>query len=530
MIKRMLLISAYIALGCAATVLPVLISIYIANEDVTRREQRDLRQYAEKAVMRTELVTYQGFAAIADLQAEHGAPCSPEYLERAAHVIFNYRYVRDAGAYGDGRYLCSPLFGDVRTQNVELPPPRWRSNDGYLVWFQQKNPLSDVREDIQIGRNGEYVSIDPQSYVDVMDPAGRPIATINTDLNSIVALSTGADPDEMLHAWKRAGRVDSDEWNYAVARSATRALGVVVKGRRTSLLRDWPGLLAMWLSIGVAMGAGFGWVAFKRISRQVSFLASLEWAISRKIIDVAYQPIVSLATNECVGVEALARWNLNGREISPHIFIALAEQHGLIQSLTDLVLDKALHDLTELLRSRSWFYVSVNVSGEDLRTPRFLNLITARLAGTGLRAAQIRIEATERSCLNADVTRQTIAAFRSAGHPVYIDDFGTGYSSLAYLQTFMIDALKIDKSFVDTIARDAASSIVAPHIIDMAHELGVEVVAEGIERDEQVEYLLRRGVQYGQGWLFAKAMHREELVAWLEARHASHAPAQPAIQ
>ncbi|MGF6640977.1 sensor c-di-GMP phosphodiesterase-like protein [Paraburkholderia sp. MM6662-R1] len=72
------------------------------------------------------------------------------------------------------------------------------------------------------------------------------------------------------------------------------------------------------------------------------------------------------------------------------------------------------------------------MSGEDLRTPRFLNLITARLAGTGLRPAQIRIEATERSCLNADATRQTIAAFRSAGHPVYIDDFGTGYSSLAY--------------------------------------------------------------------------------------------------
>ncbi|MGF6542745.1 sensor c-di-GMP phosphodiesterase-like protein [Paraburkholderia youngii] len=530
MIKRMSLISAYIALGCAATVLPVLISIYIANEDVARREQRDLSLYAEKAMMRTELVTYQGFAAIADLQAEHAEPCSPEYLKRAAHVIFNYRYVRDAGAYGDGRYLCSPLLGEVRTQDVELPPPRWRSNDGYLVWFQQKNPLSDLREDIQIGRNGEYVSIDPQSYVDVMDPAGRAIATINTELNSIVALSSGADPDEMLHAWKQAGRVDSDEWNYAVARSETRALGVVVKGRRTSLLRDWPGLLATWLSFGVAMGAAFGWFAFKRISRQVSFQASLEWAISHKTIDVVYQPIVNLATSECVGVEALARWNLNGRDISPNIFIALAEQHGLIQSLTDLVFDQALQDLAELLRSRPSFYVSVNVSGEDLRTPRFLNLINARLAGTGLRPAQIRIEATERSFLNADVTRQTIAAFRSAGHPVYIDDFGTGYSSLAYLQTFMIDVLKIDKSFVDTIAQDAASSIVAPHIIEMAHELGVEIVAEGIERSEQVEYLVRRGVQYGQGWLFAKAMRREELLAWLEARRASHAPAQPAIQ
>jgi sensor c-di-GMP phosphodiesterase-like protein len=529
MIKRMSLIAAYVAVGCAATVLPVLISVYIANEDVARREQANLRDYAAKAVMRADLVTYQAFAAIADLQAERSDVCSPEYLERAARVIFNYRYVRDAGAIGDGRYLCSPLFGDVRTQGITLPPPRWRSYDGYLIWFAQKNPLSDVREDIQVARDGEYVSIDPQSYVDVIDPAGRPIATINTDLNLIVALSTGADADEMLDAWKRSGHVDSGEWNYVVARSTSRALGVVVRGRRTSLLADWPGLLAMWLSIGVALGAAFGWLAFKRISRRVSFQATLEWAITSKKIDVVYQPIVRLATNECVGAEALVRWQLNGRDISPNIFVAVAEQHGLIQPLTDLVLEKTLHELRPLLRSQPSFYVSINVSGEDLRTPRFLNLVSAKLAGTGIRPQQITIEATERSFLNADVTRRTIAAFRSAGHAVSIDDFGTGYSSLAYLQTFMIDVLKIDKSFVDTIAQDAASSIVAPHIIDMAHELGVEIVAEGIERTEQVEYLVRRSVQYGQGWLFAKAMRREALIAWLEARRASLVPEQPMI-
>ncbi|KXU83439.1 histidine kinase [Paraburkholderia monticola] len=530
MIKRVSLISAYIALGCAATVLPVLISIYIASDYVMRREQDSLREFAAKALMRADLVTYQAVAAIAELHSVRAPPCSPEYLQRAAHVVFNYRYVRDAGAYTDGRYLCSPLFGDVRTQDIVLPPPRWRSNDGFLIWFQHRNPLSEVREDIQVGRDGQYVSIDPQSFVDVIDPAGRPIATINTRLNTIVALSPGADPDDMLNAWRRAGRVESDEWNYVVAVSAPRSLGVVVKGRRTSLLRDWPGLLALWLSVGVATGAALGWFAFKRISRQVSFQASLEWAIAQKDIDVVYQPIVRLANGECVGVEALSRWKLNGRDISPNIFIALAEQHGLIQPLTDLVLDKLLDELTGLLLARPSFYVSMNVSGDDLCTSRLLERITAKLAGTGIRPAQIRIEATERSFLNADATRKTLAAFRSAGHPIYIDDFGTGYSSLAYLHTFMIDVLKIDKSFVDTIAQEAASSIVAPHIIDMAHELGVEIVAEGIERTEQAEYLVRRGVQYGQGWLFAKAMRRAELIAWLEARHASHAPAQPAIQ
>ncbi|HEY3598514.1 MAG TPA: EAL domain-containing protein, partial [Paraburkholderia sp.] len=413
-------------------------------------------------------------------------------------------------------YLCSPLVGDVRSQPLAMPRPDWRSNDGYLVWFRQKSPLSDVRQDIQIGRNGNYVSIDPQSYVDLIDPARRPVAAINVETSTILASSADADDDDMLNAWRLAGHVKSEQWLYAVARSATRPLGVVVKSPRSSLLRNWTGLLVMWLSVGVIVGGLLGWLAFRRISRQLSFPATLEWAIARKRIDVYFQPIVSLTSGECMGVEALVRWNLNGRYVSPEIFVAVAEQNGLIQRLTDLVLDKSIDQLSKLLRSRPSFYVSINVSSEDLQTRRFLNVLTARLNGTGIRSAQIRIEATERSFMDADATRETIAAFRRAGHPIYIDDFGTGYSSLSYLQTFTVDVLKIDKSFIDTIAQDAASSIVAPHIIEMAHELGTEIVAEGIERDVQVEYLVHRGVQYGQGWLFAKAMPVKELILWLD--------------
>jgi sensor c-di-GMP phosphodiesterase-like protein len=277
----------------------------------------------------------------------------------------------------------------------------------------------------------------------------------------------------------------------------------------------------MWLSIGVLIGGVLGWIAFRQISRQLSFAATLEWAIARKRLDVVFQPIVRLTSGECVGVEALVRWNFNGHYVSPEMFVAVAEQNGLIQQLTDLVLDKTIDELSKLLRARPSFYVSINVSSVDLRTRRFLNVLAARLGGTGIRPAQVRIEATERSFMDTDATRQTIAAFRDAGHPVYIDDFGTGYSSLSYLQTFTIDVLKIDKSFIDTIAHDAASSVVAPHIIEMAHELRVEIVAEGVERDAQVEYLVHRGVQYGQGRLFAKAMHASELISWLnESRSA----------
>ncbi|WP_296652942.1 EAL domain-containing protein [Paraburkholderia sp.] len=522
MSKRITLISASIALGCLATIAPVLTSIYVANKDAERRDRTELREFARKAVMRTELVTYQAFAALSDLDREPGAPCSPANLELAARVIYNYRYVQDAGAYAEGQYLCSPLLGDVRTKDLTLPPPDYRSNDGYLEWFRQKSPLSDVRKDIQIGRNGHYVSIDPGSYVDLIDPARRPVAVIQIATGTLLAISSGADPDDMLNAWKRGGKVSSNQWNYAVAQSSTRPLAVVVMSPRSSVAGDWPKLLAAWLSIGVVAGAALGWLTYKRVTRQLSFAATLQWAISRRNIDVMYQPIVRLADNECVGVEALVRWELNGHAISPDVFVRVAEENHLIHALTDLVLEKTIAQLARLLAAAPAFYVSINVSGDDLSSVRFLNRLTASLKGTGIAPRQIRIEATERSFMNTDATRSIIAAFRAAGHPVYIDDFGTGYSSLSYLQTFEIDVLKIDKSFVDTIGQDTASSIVAPHIIAMAHELRLEIVAEGVETGLQATWLREKGVQYAQGWYYAKAMPAGELAVWLGKNRASH--------
>ncbi|WP_321781820.1 EAL domain-containing protein [Paraburkholderia sp. J94] len=534
MIKRLTLISASIALGCLATIGPVLISVYVASKDAESRDREELREFANKAVMRAELVTYQAFAALSDLDRIPGPVCSPDRLHQAARVVYNYRYVQDAGAYGDGHYLCSPLLGDISTKNIALPPPDYRSADGYLVWFRQKSPLSDVRKDIQIGRNGNYVSVDSGSYVDLIDPARRPIAAIQITTGTLMAISPGVDPAEMLDAWKYGGDVKSDQWYYAVAQSATRPLGVVVRSPRGSVLGDWPKVLATWLAVGVVVAAAFGWLVYRRITRQLSFPATLEWAIARRKIDVVYQPVVRLADGECVGVEALVRWTLNGRAISPDVFVRVAEDNRLIQPLTDLVLEKTLAQLVSLLVANPAFYVTINVSAEDLSSLRFLNRLDASLAGTGIAPQQIRIEATERSFMNHDTTRGVIAAFRAAGHPVYIDDFGTGYSSLAYLQTFEVDVLKIDKSFVDTVVQESASSVVAPHIIAMAHELNVEIVAEGVESAAQAAWLRERGVQYGQGWYYAKAMAAQELVRWIgqnraQAHTRASADSQPTL-
>jgi sensor c-di-GMP phosphodiesterase-like protein len=121
---------------------------------------------------------------------------------------------------------------------------------------------------------------------------------------------------------------------------------------------------------------------------------------------------------------------------------------------------------------------------------------------------------TERGFLEIEAARSTIIRAREIGHSVAIDDFGTGYSSLQYLQGLPLDCLKIDKSFIDTIGKDTATSSVTSHIIDMAKTLNFVVVAEGIETEEELDYLRAHNVDFGQGWFFAKAMPADELIAY----------------
>ena len=270
-----------------------------------------------------------------------------------------------------------------------------------------------------------------------------------------------------------------------------------------------------WLLAGVAGGLTLSaWLGLLMV-RRLSPVGQLSDAVRRHQFIVAYQPIVDLTTRRCIGAEALVRWKHQNRIVRPDHFIPLAEHRGLIQAITDQVFDTVLLELGEFLQRYNELYVSINLSASDLTSRRFLERLTPALAAANIAPGQIRIEATERCFLDADAAKEVIQAFRDAGHPVYIDDFGTGYSSLSHLQNFQVDALKIDKSFVDTVDQDSASSSVASHIIDMALTLHVQVVAEGIEREEQACYLRTRGAQFGQGWLFSAPLTAPDFIRYV---------------
>lgn len=521
-------IAAFVA--CAvfiAALSPAAISFVLAQR--TQREERAqrLNLFADAALAHAERVTRELSGALADTARTGETPCSGANLRQLRQIARDHRLIRDAGAYdAQNHWQCSALLGAVTANTAEsltLPPPDWRGPDGLVAWFHLGG-LPGGRESLVLGRDGYYIAADPAAFVNDIDESGveaggsgRTVGVINTQAIRLMANTPAGDPAVILAQIRapRLGATAMGENPYVVRRSSTLPIAVVVGAGRQGLLQRLRAL--PWLALGAGALGGLAvsaWLGFFMV-RRLSPLGQLNDAVRRHQFIVAYQPIVDLATRRCMGAEALVRWKHQNRIVRPDHFIPLAEHRGLIQAITDQILDTILLELGEFLSRYSEFYVSINLSAPDLVTPRFLDRLKRALSDARILPQQIRIEATERCFLDAAAAKETIQAFRDAGHPVYIDDFGTGYSSLSHLQNFQVDALKIDKSFIDTVGQDAASSSVASHIIDMAKTLHVQVIAEGIEREEQASYLQARGARFGQGWLFSEPLSAADFIGYV---------------
>jgi diguanylate cyclase (GGDEF)-like protein/PAS domain S-box-containing protein len=241
------------------------------------------------------------------------------------------------------------------------------------------------------------------------------------------------------------------------------------------------------------------------MTRRRELQAALDTAVADSAFTVVYQPIAELAEGELVGFEALVRWpHPDWGMINPGEFISLAEETGHIVPLGAWVLGQATMDAVRWQQDLPSLYISVNVSARQLRDPGFVRTVRRSLALSGLAPSALLLELTETVLLRPDERiRAELAELRRMGARLAIDDFGTGYSSLSYLRELPIGVLKIDKSFVDGIAVSPQRLALAEVIIRIAKTLGLTVVAEGIESEDQRDLLLSMGCQYGQGYLLS---------------------------
>jgi EAL domain-containing protein (putative c-di-GMP-specific phosphodiesterase class I) len=252
--------------------------------------------------------------------------------------------------------------------------------------------------------------------------------------------------------------------------------------------------------------------------RNLAIIGGVPLALSEHQFSLAFQPIVNTANQSVVGVEALLRWNSPSLgSLSPAIFIPLVENTPLIEVVQNWVLEEAFLNLKRLHQEFPDLYCSINLSANTLQNPKLVPFIQYLLDEQGIQANKIVFEVTETTLMySPERALKTLWTLKDLGFRLSIDDFGTGLSSLAYLENIPADVLKIDKSFIDRIPTSSHTRLLIKGIISLAKDLGLSVVAEGVDEQEKVEYLSGIDCDYLQGFYYAKPLFFEQLVSWMK--------------
>jgi diguanylate cyclase (GGDEF)-like protein/PAS domain S-box-containing protein len=251
---------------------------------------------------------------------------------------------------------------------------------------------------------------------------------------------------------------------------------------------------------------------------------ALRRAISHDELVVHYQPVIELGTGATVGAEALVRWQHPSRGlVGPGEFIELAEETGLILPLGREVLRKACAAAAQWPAHRGRrLHVAVNLSLRQLAEPGVVEAVRRAVSDSGLDPSRLVLEVTE-TAVTHDVasTTETLTALRDVGVGVAIDDFGTGYSSLTYLRAFPVTAVKVDRSFVSRLQSDGDDDAIVSFVVTLAARIGVDCIAEGVEHQSQARRLAELGCGFAQGFLWARPLPEEELLAWLREQESA---------
>ncbi|MDQ2139978.1 EAL domain-containing protein [Alcaligenaceae bacterium B3P038] len=506
---RIIAIASLLALIGAAV--PIAAMLWITWSLAVSDEKALLTTTAERVLTRANRAAgdaQRTFDVLADTRL---APCSSGHIEQMRQLVFNTRSVEEIGYFDNGRLACTSW--GITEKPIFFRPPDFTTSKGLGVTLNVHPALPGGAVKLALSSGNYNVLIDPMRFIDVVAEPQMFMGLTMAD-GQFIARSNEA-PDELIESLARTPRIGVDEEFAFSAVHAGDWTAIALErhpGFFSSLRREQLILLPISLFIAGLIVLMVVWQSRQRLS----FRSEIATAIRNNEFEVHYQPIIDVASGHCVGAEALARWRRpDGSWVRPDLFITVAEDTGLIGDITALVIEHVGRDLGAMLARDPSLHVAINLAPDDLKTDVVLNRLDALIANHAMAPAQVWLEVTERGFMDYDSARDIIAEARAKGYRLSIDDFGTGYSSLTHLQQITFDALKIDKSFVDTIGVPSAKSAVIFHIIEMAKALGVSIIAEGVEHQAQADYLRANGVGLAQGWLYARALPAGEFAAYL---------------
>ncbi len=469
-----------------------------------REGERRLDSYAQQLQQTAVEIDRGGEAAIREVRNDGLVFCSPEELRLMRGIVYNSLEIKDIGRIRDGHFICSSEVGV--TKPFAMPEPK-RSFRNMMIYGWTPIMFGTRTKGFIVQVGDVDLVLNPRAFDSFHDVSRTFAAYFYDSQTRTLFQGFGTNmpltDDEII-----ASRViKRNGVSYRPLCSAANRVCVVAAQSDVAMLAANEPFHYVLLLAGASVGDTIVLAFFLLYQRHRSQAKQLRRAVRRRELGVVYQPIVDLGSRAVVCVEALVRWtNEDGEVVPPDVFIAIAESRLFVVEITRLVVLTCLREMGDELRAKT-VRLTVNITAQDLSDPAFLPFLEDALRAAEVEASQLGLELTERSATNQPSAIATIAQLRQLGHVVYIDDFGTGYSSLACLADLDADTIKIDRAFTASIGTHSITESILPQVMQMAQQLKLSVVVEGIETLEQARYFEgHHDGTLGQGWLFGKPM------------------------
>lgn len=503
----------YIIIGI---VIGISVMLGLANVITTSFEENLLQNFSASALNQTNIVTESIYKELDAVQDIKDGICSQKDIDKLRFIVFQSRFAADIGRIVNNQIICTAGWGKINKPS-SLSKPNLIENKDISYWPNTAGILPQITADM-IARDNTVFFIAPTTF-SLIAPADKQYnAVLFSQKNHFVITKTGNTNNLLDTVYKKAQETPNfSEGNTSYSTNCSEEYGYcVIASTKVGHIFTQPLPLVIALIIGGAfIGGILGWLLAIHRMEYYSYRKQLLRAIKKKNFQMKYQPIVRLSDKQIIGCEALVRWqNEDGENVSPEVFIKIAEKFGFINQITRIVVEKTLEEISPLLVNTDIpFYVSINLSMKDLMDktfPDFLNTIVDKYY---IPHEAIILEITERSPADLNLLNNAVNLLHQNGYRFYIDDFGTGYSNIGYLlKNLKIDAVKIDRTFTCLIGTDTIGAKIVDQVFTIIQSIGIKLIVEGIETENQIKYV--SGIDadaYGQGYLFSKPISIQEI-------------------
>jgi sensor c-di-GMP phosphodiesterase-like protein len=479
---------------------------------INRQAQEGVETSAKRAISLAESRVNDVIGALDALAARGVNSCSLGHLEAMRRAVFHTTPVKQIALVGpDGRTLCTHI-GEppVQPELVSSEPLPGASGYSFDV-IRLKDSPTMVRLRRKAGGNEIAALVPTILFLPQVSTHGGPFSAFaHIATRAGIVIGQVGEPPERAASGTYAAEAASGRFGFRA--QIVTPLGQLAAGQADL---KW---LGIYVSGAVVLIVGAFTMVMSRRSDH-NPVAEIERALAAGQFVPYYQPIVDIRSGQLRGAEVLVRWKKpDGTLVLPGSFIPLAESSGLIHELTRDLMRRVCVEAGAAIGRRPALKVSFNFAGKLFSDESIVKDVRKIFSNSPIKLSQVVLELTERDPIeNFTATRQTIAALQGLGVRIAIDDVGTGHSGLSYMLKLGVDIIKIDKMFVDAIGTDRNSTTIVETLIDLAHNMRMDVVAEGVENFEQVVHLRDLGIRSAQGYVFAPPLPGSAFLQLIEA-------------